>query len=55
MNYLNAAPSKLFAAFASATITTVVTASITFGMAGLPTQGNTPLMAAAAAHASVRG
>ena len=55
MDYLNAAPSKLFAAIVSTTITAVVTASIVFGMAGLPTQGNAQLMATAPAHTGVQG
>ena len=55
MNYVNATPSKLFAATVSATITAVVTASIAFGMAGVPTSGSAPLMAVAPAHVIVQG
>lgn len=55
MNYVNAAPSKLFAAIASTAITAVVTASIVFGMAGLPTQGTAQLVATTAVHTGAQG
>ena len=53
MNYVNAAPRTLFAAFASTTITVVMAASIIVGMAGLPTHAGNPQMASAQVH--IRG
>ena len=52
---VNTARSKLIAAALSATITVVVTASIVFGMAGLPSQGTAQLMAMAPARTSAQG
>ncbi len=55
MNYVNAKPSKLAAAILSSAVTVVVTATIVFGMAGLPNQGSAPQVASASVYAGVQG
>ena len=54
MNYVNAKSSKVTAAVLSTAITVVVTASIVFGMAGLPTQDSVSRMAGNASPASAQ-